>query len=83
MAKLFGTTVLAVALIASAAVGLSGAAVFSDHEQASAKADRLAVETRCDVAALAPTACPEPARYQVVEEHGNGISIITRMPVDR
>lgn len=84
MAILLHSTILATVIGATAAVAYGGATLFSDRQETAAKGDRLAIEARCDLAAADPMICKPEAglRYVTVEERSEGLSVLTRIPVD-
>jgi hypothetical protein len=67
----FHSTILATGLAATVAVGIAGAAVYNNRELPLApKADRL------------PIAAPSGANtFVTVETRGNGVSVLSRVPV--
>ncbi len=77
MAIWFHSAVLATTLAASAAIGIAGAAVYSDHTDISGKSDRLPIAARCDGACA-----PLPADgFITVEARADGVSVLTRVRV--
>jgi hypothetical protein len=69
MAPWFHSTVLATTLVATVAVGVASASLFSGIEQAAPKADRLPV-----VAAN--------SGYVTIETRGDGVSILKRVQIN-
>ena len=67
------STILATSLAAVVAVGLAGAAIYSNGSSGDGdvapKADRLPVIAAAD-------------RYVTVETHGNGVSVLERIAID-
>ncbi|MBB5751355.1 hypothetical protein [Prosthecomicrobium pneumaticum] len=64
------SSILAVAGVATVAVGIASAAVYSDLGGAAKKADRLHIEQQAD-----------DIRYVTVEHRQEGVSVLTRVPV--
>jgi hypothetical protein len=77
------SVVLASVIAATAAVGIAGASVVQNiDEPAAPKGDRLDM-ANCQMASLAAAACPADAHaYITVEERGDGVSTLIRVPSD-
>lgn len=68
----FHSTILATSLVATVAVGLASAAIYTEgNAPIAAKTDRLPV-----------TSAAAPADYVTVETRGHGVSILERVPVE-
>ncbi|HMN86810.1 MAG TPA: hypothetical protein PKA74_12575 [Bauldia sp.] len=68
----FHSTILATSLVATVAVGLASAAIYTEGNAPIApKTDRLPV-----------TAAAAPADYVTVETRGHGVSVLERVPVE-
>ncbi len=68
MAIWFHSAVLATTLVATAAIGFAGAAVYADRGELVVKSDRLSLDA-------------VEGRFFTVENRSHGVSTLVRMPV--
>jgi len=66
----FHSSILAISAVATVAIGIASAAVYSDLGGAAKKADRLEIGS-----------LPPEIRYVTVEHREDGLSVLTRVPV--
>ena len=75
MSSWFHSSILATSLAATVAVGIASAAIYSKTgAEAAPKADRLPLVAEAGLAS--------PDRYVTIETRADGVSILSRVPVD-